>query len=41
MTAAAQQLAIFKEVALGDFLAERATGTERDAGLTDALSARS
>jgi hypothetical protein len=35
---AAEQSASLHEIAFGNFLAERSTGTEPDAGLTDALS---
>jgi anti-sigma regulatory factor (Ser/Thr protein kinase) len=39
MIAAAEQSTSLHEIALGDFFAERSTGAEPDAGLTDALSA--
>ena len=39
MIAAAEQSTSINEIAFGDFLAQRSTGTEGDAGLTDALSA--
>ena len=39
MIAAAEQPTSLNEIAFGDFLAKRSTGTERDAGLTDAISA--
>jgi len=39
MIAAAEQSTSLNEIAFGDFLAQRSTGTEADAGLTDALSA--